>query len=303
MIRKIARPMLASVYIADGVDTVVNSSEHVEFSERFLKQVRSVVPAEYQRYVPKDAELVAQALGGTKVGAGALYALGKAPRLAAGTLAVTAIPTLLGRHAFWEADTAEDKSSRRNGALTNVALLGGLFLATADTAGKPGLAWRTKKAAQTANNKVQAALPTQSESEKALSNAQNWIQDTTEKVTSGAQEAGKQVSNYVDENKDDWIDTASKWVDNAKETTGDWLNTARDTAGDWLDEANKDAKKARKGVVKKANKAQKQADKALQKAESDIKSGRARKRADKRADKLQKRANKAIDRARKRIDN
>ncbi len=86
MIRKIARPMLASVYIADGVDTLVNSSEHVESSERFLKQVRSVVPAEYQRYVPKDAELVAQALGGTKVGAGALYALGKAPRFAAGTL-------------------------------------------------------------------------------------------------------------------------------------------------------------------------------------------------------------------------
>ncbi|WP_257159967.1 DoxX family protein [Corynebacterium cystitidis] len=302
MIRKIARPMLASVYIADGVDSVVNSSEHVESSERFLKQVRSVVPAEYQRYVPKDAELVAQALGGTKVGAGALYALGKAPRFAAGTLAITAIPTLLGRHAFWEADSAEEKSARRNGALTSVALLGGLFLATADTAGKPGLAWRTKKAAQTANKKVQAALPTQSESEKALSNAQNWIQDTTEKVTTQAQEAGKQVSNYVDDNKDDWIDTASKWVDNAKETTGQFLNSAGDKTSDWLDEVNKDTKQARKAVVKKANKAQQQADKALQQASKDIKSGRARKRADKKAEKLQKRANKAVDRARKRLD-
>ncbi|WP_018296335.1 DoxX family protein [Corynebacterium lubricantis] len=300
MIRKIARPMLASVYVADGVDTLVNTSSHIESSERFLKQMRTVLPASYATKVPKDPQLVAQVIGGTKVGAGALYALGKAPRVSAGLLAATAVPTLLGRHAFWDADTPEEKASRRNGALTNVALLGGLFLATADTAGKPGLKWRTEKAAKNVNAKVQAALPTQSESEKALDQATNWIQDTTDKVTTQAQTAGQQVSDYVDENKDDWIDTASKLVDTAVDTTAGWLGTARDTASEWLDDVNQDTKKARKGVVKQANKAQKKADKALSKAEK--KSGRAAKAAGKKADKLQSRAEKAITKAKKKID-
>lgn len=300
MIRKIARPMLASVFIADGVDTLVNSKDHVKSTERFLTQLREVLPPQYRVYVPNDPELVAQGLGGAKVGAGALYAIGKAPRLSAGVLAATAVPTMLGRHAFWETDDPEEKSTRRYGALTNVALLGGLFLATADTAGKPGLAWRTQRVAKDVNHKVQAALPTQSESEKALNQASNWIQDTSSKVATQAQAASKQVSDYVDDNKDDWIDNASKWVDSAVDTTSHWLGNARSTANDWLDEANKDTKQARKAVVKKANKAQKRADKALSKA--DGKTGRAAKKASKQADKLQDRAEKAINKARKKLD-
>ncbi|WIM68753.1 DoxX family protein [Corynebacterium breve] len=307
MIRKIARPMLASVYIADGVDTVVNTSSHVEASERFLKQLRTVLPAEYAKSVPQDPELVAQILGGTKIGAGTLYALGKAPRLSATMLAAAAIPTLIGRHAFWEAETPEEKSSRRNGALTNVALLGGLFLASADTAGKPGVAWRANKAAKTVNKKVQAALPTQSESEKAREQANAWLQDTADKVTVGAtaatakaSDAGAKVSDFVAENKDDWIDTATKWVDSAVDSSTDWFDTARVSAQDWLDEVNNDTKASRKQIVKKANKAQDRAAKAYKKA--DKTNGRAAKRANKEAEKLQARATDAVEKARKKLD-
>ena len=40
MIRKLARPMLASVFVWEGVDNLRNASEHVKETEGFLKTVR-----------------------------------------------------------------------------------------------------------------------------------------------------------------------------------------------------------------------------------------------------------------------
>ena len=88
MIRKIARPMLASVFVADGVDTLMNQQDHLEGAREVLSKVRAVVPAQYSQLVPKDPQTAVQAVAGTKVAAGALYALGKFPRTAATALAV-----------------------------------------------------------------------------------------------------------------------------------------------------------------------------------------------------------------------
>lgn len=317
MIRKIARPMLASVYIADGVDTLVNTDGHVEATETVLTKLRGILPADWARQVPNDPELVARAVGATKVGAGSLLALGKAPRLSAGTLAVLAVPTIIGRHNFWEAESAEDKSSRRNGFLTSIGLLGGLAITSMDTAGKPGLAWRAQKTGKDVNKKVQSALPTQSETEKATSQATDWISDKTGQAQ-GA------VTSFVDDNKDDWqkaaaatAATAGTWYDQARSTGKDALETvrkeaprlldqARETGGqllqgaektgrELLDTAQAEAKGKGKRVVKAADKAQTRAEKAIDKA--DRKSGRAYDRASKRANKLQDEADKAIDKA------
>ncbi len=328
MIRKIARPMLASVYIADGVDTLVNTGSHISSTETVLTKLRGVLPSDWARQVPNDPELVARAVGATKVGAGSLLAIGKAPRLAAGTLAVLAVPTIIGRHNFWEAETEEEKTERRNGFLTSIALLGGLGITSMDTAGKPGLAWRAQHAGHEVNKKVQAALPTQSETEKATAQATGWISDKTHQ----AQDA---VTSFVDENKDDWQKTAAAaaatagtWYDQARSASQDvvetvrkeaphWIEQARETgthllqdaektsAGflsqaektgrEWLDAAQAESKIAGKRAVKVADKAQTRAEKAIN--EADKKSGRAYDRAAKRANKLQDQADKAIDRA------
>lgn len=322
MIRKIARPMLASVYIADGVDTLVNTDEHVPASKSAIKKIKAVLPPNVSGYLPNDPELVARALGATKVGAGSLLALGKAPRLAAGTLAIASIPTILGRYAFWEADSDEEKTSRRNGFLTNVALLGGLTITSMDTAGKPGLAWRAQKAGKDVNKKVQAALPTQSESEKAMQQAGDWISDKSSQATDA-------VSSYVDDHKDEWkaaagtaaatagswlgqakdagqqaIDTVQKegpkWVDTAKEEGARLFGEAEKTGREWIDAAEKETRGLRKRAVKNADKAQTRAEKALDKAQD--KTGRAANRAQKRADKLQKNADKAIKKAKKKVE-
>lgn len=334
MIRKLARPMLASVYVIDGVQTVLNPSAQRESAESVLKKVRSVLPAQYRSFLPSSPETAAQISGGVKAGAGSLFALGKAPRTAATLLALTAIPSALGRHAFWEAKDEEEKNRRRNGAVTDAALLGGVLLATVDTEGNPGLQWRAKNAARVTKKNVQQALPTQSESQKALNKAGNWISETTDQVTT-----------YVDDNKDDWAKSASQFADTAKKQTSNFLSNA----SDWVDEATtqvqdayndakpnkieqfvakRKAKSAANDVVdslqstldnlspsaldkfkakRKANKLQSRAEDAvsnLQDAFSDLDlapSGRQKRKAKKNVKQLQKRAEKAVKQAQKKL--
>ena len=50
-------------------------------------------------------------------------------RRSATLLAATALPSIFGRHAFWEADDADEKARRRTGALTDLGLAGGVLLA------------------------------------------------------------------------------------------------------------------------------------------------------------------------------
>lgn len=306
MIRKLARPMLASVYIADGADTVINSHAHVEGTQAVLKKIRTVLPRKYARKIPQDAEQVTRALGATKVGAGSMLALGKAPRLSAATLAVVSVPTILARHAFWETQDKEEKVARKQGFLTSVALLGGLAITSVDTAGKPGVKWRAEKAAQKANKQLQAALPTRSEQDKfaaaATENAQafaatakDWFDDASEKVADYAD----RVSDFVEDNRDDWresAESARKSFTQAAESTSALI---KDNSAEWLEKARENSKVARQGVVKAAAKAQDRADAAL--AEAQSKGGCQAKKAAKRASKLEDRARKAIEKAQKKV--
>lgn len=299
MIRKIARPMLASVYIADGADTVLNTQAHVEGTEVVLDRIRYVLPRKYAKRISNDPELVARVIGGTKIGAGSLLALGKAPRTAATALAVVTVPTILARNAFWETQDSEEKRNRRNGFVTNVALLGGLFITSVDTAGKPGVKWRATKAAEHSKKQIQQALPTKSESEKMADKASDWISDTSEKVSEYAHTA----QDYVGDNKDDWIKTAKGTAAKATDRATDYVHIAQtyldDNKDDWLKAAQDNAKTARKGAVKAATKAQKKANFAFQVAEET--SGRAAKKANKNANKLQNQADKALGTAQKKL--
>ncbi|MBZ8177183.1 DoxX family membrane protein [Corynebacterium poyangense] len=297
MIRKLARPMLASVYVVDGVDTLANVDAHVEGTEQILKRVRSLLPRKYAKQIPDDPKLVTRAVGGAKVGAASALALGKAPRLAAGTLTALTIPTILARHAFWETQDEEEKKSRRQGFLTNLALLGGLAITTMDTEGRPGLRWRANKA-------VQAALPTKSEAEKFQANAKEFFSDASSK----AGEYATTARDYVDDNKDDWIDSVKAGAASLSEKVQDLTESARgyidDNKDDWLDSAKKNSAAARKSVVKTASKAQERADAAFSvaqdKADKKLNS-RSAKKAQKKAKKLQKQADKSLKKAKKKL--
>lgn len=264
MIRKLARPMLASVFVADGVDTLMNQDDHVGGAREVTKRIRTILPAQYAAYLPSNPKTTVKVVAGTKVAAGALYALGKAPRAAATALVLVQVPTALARHSFWETQDPEERKTRKTGFLTDVALLGGLFLATADTAGRPGLAWRAEHAGKQVNKKVQAALPTKSEAEKRTEEikgtASDWLgkaqeagADLQEKSADALQRAG----DYVNENKGDWKDSLVSFAEEARETLSDAADSAREALSDAADVTAKETKKTRKQARKRLKKAKK----------------------------------------------
>lgn len=145
MLRKIARPIVASAYIADGVSTVKNAQQEVDTTATLIQRVRKMLPRQYRLAVPNNPVVLTQGIGAARIVAALALALGKAPRTSAAVLAAIEVPSLAGRNAFWEAQDPEVKRLRRSGFISDVALLGGLLIASADTAGKPGLKWRANK--------------------------------------------------------------------------------------------------------------------------------------------------------------
>ena len=305
MIRKLARPMLASVFVWEGVDDLRNASEHTKETEGFLKTLRKFVPSGYKNLIPNDPELATRALGGAKIGAGTTLALGKAPRTSAAVLAAATLPNLVGKNNFWAADNKKEKEDRRNGFITNTALLGALFITTQDTEGKPSLRWRAQKAGERTNKKIQQALPTKSESQEKREELSARASELSNKAGDWINETSAKAQAYVDDNKDDWQDSGRDFLDNAKSFIEDSVDSAKsyvdDNKKDWLKSAESNAKTARKGAVKAANKAQKRADDAASKLDK-ADSKRAAKKASKHADKLQKKANKKIEAAIKKIE-
>jgi uncharacterized membrane protein YphA (DoxX/SURF4 family) len=112
-----------------------------------------------------------RANGATMVTAGTMLALGTFPRVAAMALAGTLVPTTYTAHAFWTIKDPALRSQQKLHFLKNVGLLGGVLLACVDTAGKPGLAYRTKYAQSRAHR--QAEL-TKREARRATRHARHF---------------------------------------------------------------------------------------------------------------------------------
>lgn len=169
ILRRIARPMLAAVFVSGGIDTLRNPAPRVETADPLVgkaaDQVRDKVPEKALEKVPDkvveklptDTETLVKVNAAAQIGAGIALGLGKFPRLSALVLAGSTIPTTLAGHRFWEKEDPKERAQQQTHFFKNVGLLGGLLLAAADTHGKPSAAWRAKQAARSAANTVQDA--------------------------------------------------------------------------------------------------------------------------------------------------
>ena len=155
VLRAIARPMLASIFIVQGWDTFRNPGKVAPRAEPVVQRIAERVPA-----VPDDTEQAVRLNGAIQVAAGTMLALGRFPRLSALVLAATLVPTTAAGHRFWETDDKQERAQQRVHFLKNVSMLGGLLIAAADTAGEPSLAWRTRNAARSARRDVAVATRT-----------------------------------------------------------------------------------------------------------------------------------------------
>jgi uncharacterized membrane protein YphA (DoxX/SURF4 family) len=153
LIRWVARPMLASIFVVQGTRTLLNPHDATVLA----KPVTDRVAPTLQKYAPKvptETSTLVRANAAVHVGAGLMLATGRFPRISSLVLAASLVPTTLAGHAFWNSDDPAQRDAHRTQFLTNVGLAGGLLVAGVDTEGKPGLAWRAAHAADDSRRAV-----------------------------------------------------------------------------------------------------------------------------------------------------
>ena len=158
LIRRIARPLLSAAFIGQGVDSLLNPKLAAEAAAPTVDGFRAL-PHPVGSSIPSDAQTFAQINAAVQISGGLLLATGKAPRIASAALALTVLPANLGAHMFWSESDPELKAQKRKDFLTDLSLLGGLMIASADTSGKPSLGWRGRRAAERLSERVSSALP------------------------------------------------------------------------------------------------------------------------------------------------
>ena len=122
LLRRVARPMLAAIFIQGGIAALKSPQDHVATAKPVLDAVAPVVEKAADAAAPTvdkaadaasvdlppattwlDDETLVRIDAGVKLVAGTMLAFGKAPRLASTALAASLIPTTLTAHRFWEA--------------------------------------------------------------------------------------------------------------------------------------------------------------------------------------------------------
>ncbi|GAA4370620.1 DoxX family protein [Nocardioides caricicola] len=151
--RLIARPMLASIFVVGSSAALKNPSAAATKAEpvtsRLVPAIRKAgVP------VPNDTETLVRINAGVQIGAALALATGRMPRLSAAVLAASLVPTTVAGHRYWEQDDPAQKTQQRLHFFKNISVLGGLVIAAGDTDGKPGVAWRARRAAKDARREA-----------------------------------------------------------------------------------------------------------------------------------------------------
>ncbi|WP_306362818.1 DoxX family membrane protein [Nocardia sp. CC227C] len=159
LLRRLARPLLASAFLADGADTLMHPDERVKAANTLLEQQRESRFAGIAEKLPADPATLVKVNAGAQIAGGVLLATGKVPRLASLMLAMTVVPSAVTNQDFWQETDPARKTAKRTAFFKDMSLLGGLLIASADTEGKPSLGWRGRRAAQRTAAAVSAALP------------------------------------------------------------------------------------------------------------------------------------------------
>jgi len=154
--RLVARPMLASIFVVGGVNALRNApklaAKAAPVAEKLAPLANKAAP---QAPLPQDATNWIRLNAAAQIAGGLTLATGRVPRLSAALLAATLVPATAAGHRFWEIDDKDQRTQQQLHFFKNVSLFGGLVIAAGDTDGKPGVAWRTRRAAQDARRGTQ----------------------------------------------------------------------------------------------------------------------------------------------------
>ncbi|MGH3472914.1 MAG: DoxX family protein [Nocardioidaceae bacterium] len=151
IVRLVARPMLASMFISGGINALRNPERLAKRAQPVIEKLHPLIDrATAPVPLDFDEQMLVRTNGLVHVVAGAMLATGRAPRLASVALLATMVPTTLGGHRFWEESDPQLRAGQRTHFLKNISMAGGLLLASVDTEGRPSLAWRAGNQARKA---------------------------------------------------------------------------------------------------------------------------------------------------------
>ena len=148
LVRRVARPLMASMYLLGGVDQVRNPSSKRAIADDVAPRVAGAVNASpVPVTLPTDTDALVRLNGVVMIVGGAMLGLGKFPRVGATLLAGALAPTTLAAHSFWS-EPEDAKDMQRIHFLKNLSMLGGLLLAAADTGSRESLPRAARRAAK-----------------------------------------------------------------------------------------------------------------------------------------------------------
>lgn len=140
--------MLASMFIVGAINALKKTDATAQRAkpviDKLVPLVQKVAPG---APIPTDPKSLVRLNAGVQMAAALALATGRAPRLSSTVLAASLVPTTMAGHRFWEESDPAMKGNQKVHFFKNVSMMGGLLLASVDTEGKPGVAWRAKHAA------------------------------------------------------------------------------------------------------------------------------------------------------------
>ena len=157
LVRFIARPMLASIFVVQGFNKLRNPDSVAARAKPVVDRLTPTLE-KFAPQVPTDARALVRISGAVDLGAGVMLATGTFPRTASLVLATSLLPSTAVGHPFWQSDgDPAERANQRVHFLKNIGLGGGLLVASVDTEGRPGLGWRARRAAVDARRVARTA--------------------------------------------------------------------------------------------------------------------------------------------------
>ena len=262
LLRRVARPLLAGIFIQGGIAQLRQLEPHMEQARPVVEPLAEKAPEVLSALEsPPDPATMVKVDAAVKIGAGTLLALGKAPRLASAALAASLIPTTFAAHAFWNEEDESTKAEQRIQFFKNLGLLGGLMIASADTAGKPSLAWRGKRAARLAAAEAERKIAEVSgTAERASGTVSGKTSELAGKASSVTSELAGKATGTASALAGVAAGSVSALAARASAAGSELTKAAEKKAAKLQHRATKRADKLRKTAAKRAAKLSKQAE-------------------------------------------
>lgn len=156
LLRAVARPMMASMFVVGGINSVRNApalaTTAKPVTDKIVPLVRRAAPT---APIPEDVTTLVRINGAAQVAGGLMLATGRMPRLSSLLLAATLAPTTAAGHAFWQESDPAAKANQKVHFFKNISMAGGLLMAGIDSdPHKKLLVTRAKESAVEAGESV-----------------------------------------------------------------------------------------------------------------------------------------------------